>query len=320
MEWTSQGRGALLAVLTVVSPTIVSPTASAVAQQSSGEELLAAGGLALAASNDLRIEHQDVTIAVDRIRSVYVLRNAGEQSANMQMTFALPDLDTMWIWEQPPLLPASGDPNFVRAATTVDGDTVTARLDQRATALGLDVTDALHRNAISLFPYQSGTLDTIAALPTAVRTELTERGILKAHERGLLPSWTLRTTYHWRQPIPAGKSMTLVHTYHPVVGRPRGSLAAFEKSACLDAAESKRIEALASSARPPQLTAVAFQATAGAAWSESVGRFRLTIEKPSRSTKVFTCRTDLSIVSPLQLEWSANDHAHEDDITVLFVD
>ena len=55
-------------------------------------------------------------------------------------------------------------------------------------------------------------------------------------------------------------------------------------------------------------------------WADPIGVFRLTIEKPSRNAEVATCRTDLVVASPLQLEWSARDHSHEDDLVVLFAE
>ena len=123
------------------------------AQGVGGEELLAAGGLALAANGHVLIEEQDVTISADRIRVVNVVRNTGERDVSLLVTFALPDLETLWIWDAPPLLPRSGDVNFVDAATTADGERVTPRLEQRAIALGLDVTDVLKALGLPSFPY-----------------------------------------------------------------------------------------------------------------------------------------------------------------------
>lgn len=309
----------IVALLASVLATCLLP-ADASAEPAAGEEVLAAGGLVLVANADVQIEHQDLTIGTDRIRVVSVLRNSGEYDVNLLVTFALPDIDAIWIWDQPPLLPRSGDENFVEAATTANGEHVVPQLEQRATALGLDVTETLRSLAIPLFPYASGLPDRIAALAPAVKGDLVSRGVLKAGSQGLLPAWTLRTTSHWRQLFPAGKSVTLALSYRPVIGRPTGSLAAFERQACLDSAKARRLEASAREGRPQRITVVSFQATAGAAWADPIGQFRLTIDKPSGTAQVATCRTGLSAVSPTQLEWSARDHAHEDDLTVLFAE
>ena len=290
----------------------------ALGQQASGEEALPAGGLVLVANGAVQVESQDVVIAADRIRITSVLRNTGERDVNLLVSFAMPDLDAASIWEQPPLLPRSGNDNFVEAVTTADGEQVVPRLEQRATALGLDVTDTLTGLGIQLFPYASGLQSRIDALADPVKEDLAARGILRpnAQGSGLLPAWTLRSTIWWRQLFPVGKAVTMAHTYRPVVGRPVGSLAAFERSVCLDGHEMKRLE----SAGAARLTVVSFQATVGATWADPIGVFRLTIEKPSRNAEVATCRTDLVVASPLQLEWSARDHSHEDDLVVLFAE
>ena len=301
------------------TPPVQAP-AQAVAQNVGGEEALAAGGLVLVANGDVRIESQDVTISAARIRIVQVMRNTADRDVNLLVSFPLPEIDTAWIWELPPLLPRSGDDNFVEASTTADGEPVHPRLDQRAIALGLDVTDSLRDYKIALFPYASGVLDKIARLPSGVKDDLIARGVLKANNQGLMPAWVLRSTIHWRQRFAAGRQITLAHSYRPVVGRPTGALAPFEKSACLDAAEARRLEGSAGGNKPARLTSVAFLATAGAAWSEPIGRFKLTVEKSTPATTVVTCRAGLAVVSPLMLEWNARDHAHEDDLTILFVE
>ena len=299
---------------------VCSATTIAVSQSPVGTPELPAGGLVLVANGSILPEQLDVTIAVDRVRLVYVFRNADERDASMLVTFALPDLDMTWIWDQPPLLPRSGDANFVEATTSADGVRVAYRLEQRALALGLDVTQALTQQGIPLFPYETGLHDRIRDLPEPVREDFLARGILKAASDKLLPSWLLKSTLHWRQLFPAGKPVTLVHSYSPVAGSPAGTLAALEKSTCLDAADARRLELAAKNAGHPRLTVVGYQSTAGSAWSDAIGRFRLTIDKPSPTAQVVLCRTGLSTVSPTQLEWMQRDYAIEDDITVLFVD
>ena len=274
----------------------------------------------MVANGEMRTESQDITIGINRIRIVQVMRNTGERDLNLLVSFALPDIDTLWIWDLPPLLPRSGEHNFVDAMTTADGETVYPQIEQRAAALGLDVTEALKGLGIALFPYASGIRDKINALSKGVKDDLVARGVLKENGQQLLPAWLLRSTIHWRQRFPAGKQVKIVHTYKPVVGRPAGSLATLEKTACLEPAEARRLEDLAASGKPPRLTVVAFQATAGASWADPIGQFKLTIEKPKPAAAAVSCRTELTAVGSTQLEHSARDHSHEDDLTVLFIE
>lgn len=310
-SWRSWGAGsAWLLLAGVIAPEV-----------SAGPPELPAGGLVLVANGHIVPEQQDVFISPERIRLVYAFKNSGETDASMLVTFALPELDMTWIWEQPPALPRTGDPNFVDAVTTADGLNVTYRMDQRAYSLGLDVTDALKAQAIPLYPYDSGIHERIRRLSATTKEDFLGRGILRAAaDDKLLPAWLLRTTLYWRQPFPAGRSVTLVHSYRPVVGRPSGSLAALGRSACLEADDVRKLEKAARGADAPRLMVVGYQTTAGSSWSDSIGRFRLIIEKPSATAQIATCKGALQTVSPTQLEWQHRDYAIDDDVTVLFVD
>jgi hypothetical protein len=291
--------------------------------QPSGVEALPAGALVLVANGVIKPEHQDLTLSASQIRIATTFRNTSERDTNLTVTFALPELDTAWIWDVPPLLPRSGQANFVDAVATADGEPVKTRLEQRAVALNLDVTDSLKVLGLDVFPYAGGLIEKIAALPAGIKADLAARGIVKEHGEKLMPAWILRSTLYWRQVFPAGKRVTLTLTYQPVVGRPTGSLAAFEKSGCLDAALARRLETMLNRntrSTKIKLTALSFQAPASAAWSDPIERYRLTIEKPSTKAEIATCRNGLVLESPTQLETSAQDYAHEEDLSVLFIE
>ena len=298
-------------------------TATAIRAQDQAETEIPTGGLMLVANGTVQPEQVDVTIAPDRIRVVYVLRNVGDQPETRLVTFPLPDLDMTSIGDLPPLLARPADNNFVDAVVTVDGSPVVGRLEQRALALGLDVSAQLAKLGLSPFPYAPSNFDTIKALSDADKEELYQRGILRVSDDYYLPAWVLKSVLAWSQPFPTGSPVTLALTYVPIVGRPAAtakSLSSLAKSTCLSSDAARAIKEAASAGTPKRLVVASFQATLGAAWLDTIGKFRLTVEKPRAQTIIATCKSGLKASTPTQFEWTNRDHSVDDDIMVLFAD
>ena len=277
----------------------------------------------LVANGTVQPEQVDVTIAPDRIRVVYVLRNVGDRPETRLVTFPLPDLDMTSIGDLPPLLARPADDNFVDAVITADGAPVAGRLEQRALALGLDVSAQLVKLGLSPFPYAPSNVGKIKALSDAAKDELYQRGILRMSDDSYHPAWVLKSVLAWSQSFPTGSPVTLALTYMPIVGRPAAtaeSLASLAKSTCLANDAAKAIKEAASAGTAKRLVVTSFQATLGAAWLDTIGKFRLTIEKPRAQTIIATCKSGLKASTPTQIEWSNRDHSVDDDIMVLFAD
>ena len=205
---------------------------------------------------------------------------------------------------------------------TVDGVRVKIELEHRASRTVWIVGARSRAAGLDLHPYAPQLVEKIARLSDAEKQELYSRGILRFADDKLYPAWTLKTTFHWMQTFARGVPTTVALSYRPVVGKPApGALRpGLDSMVCLKPEHTKKIQSIRAQGSVPKMTLVSYQATLGAAWLDAIGQFLLTIDKPSQSTMVATCRTGLKPAGPTQLEWGQRDHSVEDDYFVLFID
>jgi hypothetical protein len=284
---------------------------------------IGAGGLSFAANSSIRIEQQDVLVTPDKVAITYTLRNDADTPQSIFMSFQLPDLDANAVTDGEIAITPGEPANFVQFATTVDGQPVVPRTEQRAMALGLDVTGGLDAAGLKPFPFAKGLAARLEALGAAQRTDLLERGIVKEDGAALAPAWSLKSVAYWRQTFAAGQTITIMHSYRPVSGTSsfsEGALEAARRRSCLTRAQEDAIAKLkAAAAVAPTLASITYAATPGADALGPVRRFRLIVETGDPATVVASCREGLKRTGPLQLEWTASDYAPEEDFQLLFV-
>ena len=185
-----------------------------------------------------------------------------------------------------------------------------------ALATGLDITQALVEAGVPLNPVTEGVDALIAGLPDDAKSDLRERGIVEFDGDKPIPLWTLRTTFLWRQKVPAGKSVTIDHTYLPVAGSSKSTPEAIEASRapfCIEQAMADKLRGLSKG-----FTWVTYLLNAGAATFGPATKFRLRIETPGPDALVSVCRDGLQPAGPTALEWTATNYRPDDDIRVLF--
>jgi hypothetical protein len=280
------------------------------------------GGLSFAANPALVPERQDVLITPDRIRLTYAVRNGATTPLSITIAFTLPDLDAASLAADELALRSDSTDNFVRATTLVDGQPVTLQTEQRALALGLDVTATVLAARLPLFPFASDMTARLEMLDAAGRLDLLERGILRVEGGSLTPAWTLKTVAHWRQTFAAGQTLTLVHSYHPLVGvmpATGGAIGGLRKRICLSPAQETAISKLPreGTTGTPTLTTVGFLATPGADHVGPYHSYRLIIETADPATVVASCRDGLRRTGPMQFELNAADYVPDEDLQVL---
>lgn len=281
-----------------------------------------AGGLSFAANPSIKIEQQDVLITPDRITVTYTLRNEANSQQSIYVSFALPDLDANAVVEGELALAAADSINFVQFATTADGQPITVLTEQRATALGLDVTNLLSVSGIPQMPTADGLPARLEALTEAQRIGLLERGILKEDGTSLAPAWSVKTVAYWRQSFAPEQTTTIQHSYRPIVGISAfrtDALPNLRKRACITAAHETAIAKLPSSASgAPTLTSITYATTSSADALGPARRFRLIVERGDPLTVIATCRDGLKQTGPMQFDWNATDYVPEDDFQFVF--
>jgi Domain of unknown function (DUF4424) len=309
-----------LASLALVSAASALFSASAAAD---GSNELPAGGLAFAANPSIAIEQQDIQLSRDLITLTYALRNDAQSQQTIVIAFTLPELDTNAVSDGEVILPSADPANFVQFSPQVDGQAPSFRVEQRALALGLDVSDVLARHHIPLFPFAGASQGKLAELNASDRLDLLERGILKEDGSAVVAAWTLRTVAYWRQSLQAGQKINIAISYRPIAGvasYKAETLQSQRKRACLTAAQEAAIAKLPTEGGvAPTLTSVGLLASNGGDQLGPARRMRILIEAGDQSTIVATCRDGLKRTGPTQLEWTATDHLLDEDLHVLFV-
>lgn len=301
--------------------------------------VLGAGGLQLTVNSGIVMKSEDLKISVAGIEIAYAFENAGDAPVTTLVAFPLPMLRA----GDPDIadaLPQEDDPlNFVGFTVTVDGKPVHPEVEQRASILGLDITDRLKADGIPLNPYvRRAAQAALAKLPKDKREFYVTNGLAQwSGDEPLSVQWDVTTTFYWRQSFPPKSVVDVRHRYMPVsgsglvtaaaLGSP-GTADALKLRYCMDAAA---LERLRSAAIPPtgkgddavgrmQRATVEYVLRTGANWAGPIGRFRLTVEKPSPDATMALCAPGkLEPVSPTVSVFEAKDFTPVADLAILFL-
>lgn len=298
------------------------PAAQPAAQPAAATREVPAGGLVFVPDAQITLERREVKIRRDQITSTYVLRNIGKEDRSFLAAFALPEIDVPSLGDQELTLPTSDDLNFVGATATQDGQPIEVNIEQRAYAFGIDISQLLADTGLPLFPFADGMGENLAQLPAELRTQFAQRGIVHLEDNRVDPFWSVRTTMHWLQTVPAGKSVTIALTYQPIMGAApyaADDLPRLREVYCLDKGVEDTIKRKVAQKQAVSFEWQSYALTSDASQSGPAKAFRLLIEKPDAATLVATCRKGMKVLGPTTWEWSAEDFTAEEDISVLFV-
>ncbi|MCK0195935.1 DUF4424 domain-containing protein [Ancylobacter sp. 6x-1] len=319
-----------------VLATLATVTVPAAAE---GAEPLTAGGIAFTVNAGITIKTESVRISVAEITIDYEFVNETGADLVTLLAFPLPTLGS----GDPSIadsLPRGQDPvNFLAATTTIDGKPVQPQVAQRASVLGVDITDRLRADGVPLNPYAAPAgRAALAALPAPKRAFYLQNGL--AQWSGNDPvsfGWDVATSLYWLQTFPAGKTVKVHHRYIPVSGSGLLGLADLDaapaggvlsRNYCLDEGGIAGIRKALSGQqdRNPLPTAMLQRATLGyrlgmgAGWSAPVGLFKLTVEKPKPDDIMSMCfGGKLDKASPTSFTFTARNYLPQDDLAVLFV-
>jgi hypothetical protein len=296
------------------------------------------GGLVFGTSFEIAMEKEDLFISPEKVTVDYIFRNNSDKDVETLVAFPMPDITggpyTMLA------IPDETSDNFLGFSVTMDGVTITPKLQQRAVAAGVDVTDDLVAHAVPLMPMGEAVFDALTQVPNDVLKDWIRRGIIIPNEYDdnpaqMVPFWTMRSAYYWDASFPAGKAVAVSHAYRPSVGGTAGvsfysdgkfneRFAEYELRYCTDAGFKRAIEKSAS-ANPdgyPRLTEtwMSYVLTTGGNWSlGSIGDFTLTIDKGAPDTIVSFCGDGVKKIGPTTFQIKAKDYYPERDVNILIM-
>jgi hypothetical protein len=182
---------------------------------------LSIGGLQFTKTSAVAMESEELRISLDRVTVRYQFKNVSAAPVDLTVAFPLPDID---LSEGESIAFPSSDPvNFVDFETKIDGSPVKFVIEQRATVGDKDVTSSLREYKVPVLPIGAQQIRT-QDLQEAIRTKMADDGLLLpagSNEKGrplYEPGWIVKTSAVRQQTFPAGRSVTVEHSYRPSVG------------------------------------------------------------------------------------------------------
>ena len=301
---------------------------------------LGAGGIMLGRTDDIAMESEDLFISMDEVKVDYVFRNQSDKDFETIVAFPMPDIDANP--NEMPQLPDDTSDNFLGFSVTVDGAPVKAELEQRARAVGVDVTDLLKAQGVPVNPFAKPVFAALEKVPEEVAADWSGRGmiLIDSYDDGSCwknvrtPLWTLKSTYWWRTSFPAGKPVQVAHRYRPSVGASVGlsfysgnafhdPYAEYKQRYCIDKSfENAVVKAKDGKDGYPALSEyqVQYVLTTGGNWAlGTIGKFHLTVDKGDAKNLVSFCATGLKKTGPTRFELEATDYYPQRDLDILIL-
>jgi hypothetical protein len=303
---------------------------------------LSTGGLILSRSDAVAMESEDLTISPEKVTVDYVFRNNTDKDVDAIVAFPMPDI------EGDPYemlaIPDDQSDNFLGFEVTIDGVAVKPQLEQKAFALGIDISADLKVQNVPFYPFGDAAKTALAKLPQAVADDWVDRGIIvedsaddgSGMKTVYAPYWQLRSTHWWRSTFPANKAVRVAHRYKPSVGATssvsffhdgqfQGQYAAYKTRYCMDHTFENAIRKAAKG--NPDGTPryfenrIAYILTTGGNWATgAIGKFKLTVDKGDPKNLVSFCGENVRKVGPTRFEMTAENFYPEHDIDILLLE
>lgn len=300
---------------------------------------LGAGGIMLARTDDIALVREELYISADLVSVDYVFANRTDADLHTVVAFPMPDI-SMGFDTVPPVASPESD-NFMNFSVVHNGATITPMLDQRARALGVDVTDEMRSQNVPLVPLSDAAIAGLEALPDDLAADWADRGIIAVEEwdegSGMeahpMPRWELSSTYWWESTFPAGREISVSHRYTPAVGasagvfflNPDGSrnevFDAYAEKYCIDKSFERAVARKLKEGAYYTEKRIEYVLTSGGNWANGmIGDYRLTIDKGAPGNLVSFCGSGVKKIAPTQFQMTARDFYPDKDIDVLILE
>jgi hypothetical protein len=328
--------GRLIAVCGVLA------SGTALANDSVSE--LGTGGIIMSRTDAVRMQSEKLSISTEEVTVDYVFKNETDNDVQATVAFPMPDI-VGTIYDRPQIPDGESD-NFLGFEVKVGGKDVRPTLEQKAYALGIDITELLKEHNVPVNPVAQPVLAALEALPVATANEWIDRGLIfvDSYDDGAgwkyvrTPLWSLRSTYWWQSSFPAGEVVRVWHRYKPSVGGTAGlsffydgrfndasgTYSDYKKRYCLDAGFEKAVLKAAKESKDgyPMLMEqrLEYVLTTGGNWAlGTIGDFKLTIDKGKKENLVSFCADGVKKTGPTTFEVTAKDYYPEGDLAILIL-
>ncbi len=305
------------------------------------------GGLELTKNDAISMDSEDLFISQKRITVKYRYTNHSDKDVETLISFPLPSIP----YGIEDYLGDTGYPDWddLKFTTLIDGKPAKlSRLD--VVAVGEKDVSARLRQLKWPTEYwnDSEFLQNLETLPNEQKTAFLAEGLLKRPKydpKSLEPAWQVTTNITRTQRFPAGKTVTVEHSYIPVAGSSIGGrlerryrndkesgFAEYAKEYCIDQQFLKGFDRIRY-AKPPkgasedEISQATFYAEvwlgyilkSGANWRGPIKDFRLVVDKGRPKNLVSFCMQGVKKISPTQFEVRKTNFTPTQDLNILIV-
>lgn len=318
---------------------------------------LSATGLTFGQTEAVAMQEERLFIGIDRISVDYVFRNLTDQDVTGEVIFPLPPVGVWSGYEAMMNLPEDlTNADLVDFTAAVDGQPVQVTIDRIAVIQenwenakpadqydtpGRDVTADLERLGIPLTLDYLAVREVLLALPEKKRTEVAALGLAEYYEgdaaQDIPPdvwgAWAIVTRYHWTQTFPAGKELSVSHSY---TNRPPGGLfywsdppdeyqSDLKNQYCIDDGTSR---AMARALKNPEGDEfgnygtgyfLSYVLRTANSWAGPIGRFTLTLDKGAVENVISLCADGVKKTGPTTFVVEKTNYSPDRDLEVLIV-
>jgi hypothetical protein len=290
-------------------------------------------GLVIMKTDAIEMRSEELFISEKLIRVQYKFFNRSGNDLTIHVAFPMPDLLPEFVVRN-----VSVATDFT---TTIDGVQITPQVEQKAIAeSGADRTDLLRKFSVPLDLTLAEAELRLGQLARTQQDELAKAGLVRRGDPDpktfISPHWTVKTAYYWEQTFPAGREITVEHSYRPSVGGELGVGLHYDLSErtewspedigryCMEtsflaAADRVRKTADKSTAFPYSQKSIDYVLKTGANWAGPIRSFRLVIDKGRPENLVTFCGEGVKKISATQFEMRKTDFTPQTDLHILLV-
>jgi opacity protein-like surface antigen len=304
------------------------------------------GGLELIKNDAISMDSEDLYLSKKLVTVKYQFTNTSANDIETLVSFPLPALPTGIEGHMGDVgYPDWKDLNF---KTLVNGKAI--KLDYKEVVQiigdtsGKDISTRLASLDWPVHAFDDYRfIDKLNDLPAADKAKFVKEGLLAKSKYGddLLPNWQVQTHVTRKQIFPAGKTITVEHSYKPVVGgsvggmlersgRKDSSYKEYIGSFCADKSFIKGFDKIRYSGKKDKdgdeigqmyvETWLDYVLKSGANWKGPIKNFRLVVDKGNAKNLVSFCMDGVTKISPTQFEVRKTNFEPNKDLNILIVE
>jgi Domain of unknown function (DUF4424) len=303
------------------------------------EAELSLGGLVLKQSDSVSMDSEDLYISQDQVRISYKFTNHSDRDVKTIVAFPMPP--------QPNFDDDFFEGNFVpdwddmKFRTLVDGKPIKLAINERIEIDGKDISARLTELDLPHRWFEDyAWLEAFQKKPETELLALAKEGLVVQNASGWewLPRWQLVTEISREQVFPAGKTITVEHSYAPQTGGSVGggllkgnrtgypdAIDYYKKRWCVDDYFLRGFDRRDGNKNRNGREAfhseiwIGYILSSGANWKGPIKDFRLVVDKGSIDNLVSFCMNGVKKIGPTQFEVRKTNFEPTRDLNILIV-